>query len=314
MSIGAVWPTILSPEPPGSRNEALANRTEAMIRVLIACLVLVIASCRPSAKSPEKPNILLVTIDTLRQDHVGSYGYHRDTTPNLDTWANTGTRFASAFSVSSWTLPAHATILTGLYPAEHGVQTAINALPDSAETLAEQLSSFGYETYAAVSHVYLTRRWAFDQGFLHFNDAAALGSPHRPVAENVVDTAIEWLRARSTDSENKKPFFMWLHIFDPHWDYSPPALWNEAFIGDYSGTMTGTYRSIAPFIKAVRGYDTPPHLSSADLVVRNGDFASNVCYDAPWPHRSSWLHTNVVNCNREVGLEACVPRTYDVPG
>ena len=56
------------------------------------------------------------------------------------------------------------------------------------------------------------------------------------------------------------------------------------------------------------------NLSHANLVVRNGDFASNVCYDAPWPHRSSWLHTNVVNCNREVDLEACVPRTYDVPG
>ena len=103
-----------------------------------AALALASLACTPGERSrpATPPNVVLVTIDTLRADHLGCYGYDRDTSPNLDRLAADGVRFANAVSVSSWTLPAHASILTGLYPAEHGVVTDVSALPPSARTLA----------------------------------------------------------------------------------------------------------------------------------------------------------------------------------
>jgi arylsulfatase A-like enzyme len=209
-------------------------------------------------------NIVLITIDTLRADHLGAYGYERATSPNLDALATDAILFRNAFSVSSWTLPAHASILTGLYPAEHGVDKDISALPASAVTLAEVLRENDYETFAAVSHVYLSDRWGFDAGFTDFDETAAIGSPHQPVAKRIVDSALGWLESREGGKSNP-PFFVWLHIFDPHWDYSPPSPYDTLFDPHYSGGLTGAYSSLAPYIKAVKGYDTPPPLADHDL-------------------------------------------------
>ncbi len=236
------------------------------VNVLAAALgVLTITACAKPAgdEHPTFPgrNVVLVTIDTLRADHVGFYHYDRDTTPNIDRLAKRAVSFGHAVSTSSWTLPAHASILTGLYPAEHGVVTDTTALPPSADTLATILAAHGYDTFAAVSHVYLSHRWGFDRGFATFDDSAAAGSPSRPVAEQVVDRALAWLSKRKSD----KPFFMWLHIFDPHWDYAPPAPFDRKFDPDYSGTMRGDYASLKPYIKAVAGYQTPPPLAKRDL-------------------------------------------------
>lgn len=246
---------------PGSRK----RRPRSLSLMAGALIAAALTACSRQA-ADERPafpgrNVVLVTIDTLRADHVGFYHYGRDTTPNIDRLARKAVSFGNAVSTSSWTLPAHASILTGLYPAEHGVVTDTSALPPSAPTLATILSAHGYDTFAAVSHVYLSHRWGFDRGFATFDDSAAAGSPQRPVAARVVDRALSWLAERKSD----KPFFMWLHIFDPHWDYAPPAPFDRKFDPDYRGTMRGDYASLKPYIKAVAGYETPPPLAKRDL-------------------------------------------------
>lgn len=208
-------------------------------------------------------NVVLITIDTLRADHLGAWGHPADTSPNLDRLASRGVRFAKAISPSSWTLPAHASILTGLHPIEHGVQSPTMALPPSAPTLATILDAKGYDTFGAVSHTYLGSRWGFDRGFDRFDETAANASVHSPVAESVVSSALQWFEGRADKST---PFFAWLHIFDPHWDYSPSPPFDQRFDPNYSGSMSGAYSSLRPFIRALRppGSADPP-LSARDL-------------------------------------------------
>ena len=225
-------------------------------------------------------NAILVTVDTLRPDHLGCYGYARATSPNLDRLARSGVLFRTVVSVSSWTLPSHASILTGLYPAEHGVVADVNALPPAAYTLAEALGDHGYETYGAVSHVYLGRRWGFAQGFQHFDETAAAGSPQRPVAGRITKTAISWLEDRA---KSDKPFFMWLHIFDPHWDYAPPPPFDRVFDPDYTGTMKGDYSSLNPTSKRSRA--TTIHPTSRPKTSRTSSHSTTA--RSPTPTASS---------------------------
>jgi arylsulfatase A-like enzyme len=235
---------------------------KATISVTATLAILAAAGCAAERDSGcLRPNVLLISIDTLRPDHLGCYGYDRETAPNLESLAARSVRFANAFSTSSWTLPAHASMLTGLYPAEHGVQTDISALPPSAPTLQEALGEHGYETFAATSHVYLGARWGFDRGWDHFDGSAGQNSAHRPVAEAIINSGLRWLDER-TDPE--RPFFIWLHIFDPHWDYSPPAPFDTSFDPEYDGEMTGDYESLRPFIKAL-ATAPQPELSRRDL-------------------------------------------------
>ena len=238
------------------------RRKRAAIFVAIAGLV----SCRstPAPPPPGPHDVVLVTIDTLRADHVGAYGYHRDTTPGLDRIARDGVRFANAASVSSWTMPAHASILTGLEPAEHGLQTSLNALPESARTLGEILGDAGYETAGFVSHVYMTERYGFGAGLAHFDDTAAKRAPQTPVSQTVVDRVLAWLDGRRSRGD-ERPFFLWVHLFDPHWDYIPPPPHDTAFDADYEGTIDGKYRSLAPFIKEGPYYDPNAVLATRDL-------------------------------------------------
>lgn len=242
-----------------------SDRRDFQKRFFASALALAVsaaAGCEPrETEIVSQSNVLLVTIDTLRADHLGAYGYHRGTSPNLDALAKESVLFENAFSVSSWTLPGHASLLTGLFPAEHGVVTDRTALPVSSETLAEIMSSNGYDTFAAVSHAYLTERYGFEQGFDRFDDSLSTGSAHRPVAAGIVDRMIEWLGER----ESERPFFVWLHIFDPHWSYVPPSPYDAMFDPHYEGSMKGDFRSLSKYFKAVKGYDKPPHLPESDF-------------------------------------------------
>jgi len=251
------------------------------ISVGVTTFILFLTALAACTKTPRErpPNILLVTIDTLRADHLGSYGYDYDTSPNLDRLARESVRFGDAVSVSSWTLPSHASIMTGLFPFEHGVERDLNALPPSADTLAERLQRAGYTTFAATSHSYLTERWGFAQGFDEYDQRAAIGSPQRPVATRVVDAALEWFgEAGVVAGETEKPFFAWLHIFDPHWNYAPPEPYDTKFDPDYTGTMRGDYASISPFIKAAVRYEEPPPLPERDLRHINALYDGEIAY------------------------------------
>ena len=186
----------------------------------------------------EGPAVLLVSIDTLRADHLGAYGYHRRTTPNLDTLAAEGVLFERAYTPSSWTLPAHATMLTGLYPAHHGVRFAdvirflnsrsTDVLGAANVTLAEMLAAGGYSTAAFTSNRWLSSAFGFEQGFdlLESNDRQAAGP--------LVDRAIAWL-----DSAGSAPFFLFLHLFDVHEYAAPDSYFRRFHPDDYSGQVAG---------------------------------------------------------------------------
>lgn len=161
-------------------------------------------------------NVLLIGLDTVRADatslsSAGPVG--RDTTPRLREFAERGLVFERAVSQAPWTLPAFASILTGRYPLEHGAHRITSRLARGETTLAEILREAGYFTAAITSHVYLDRRHGLDQGFEHFDFSNALG--HKAVtSSSVTDLAIDALATR-----DERPFFLFAHYFDPHYEY-----------------------------------------------------------------------------------------------
>jgi arylsulfatase A-like enzyme len=156
-----------------------------------------------------------VTLDTLRADHVGAYG-DAARTPSLDRLAAQATVFEQAAAPMPMTLPSHFSLFTGRYPREHGVLSNALALPDSARVLTEVLSESGYRTGAFVAVSLLDEDSGAAQGFATFDGPR--GARQRP-AEEVVPRALEWLGECPED----EPFFLWVHLFDPHLPYEPPA-------------------------------------------------------------------------------------------
>lgn len=182
---------------------------------------------RAAAQTPAQPptNVVLITIDTLRADHVGCYGYKQVKTPNLDSLAAEGARFERAFAVVPVTLPSHTTMLTGTYPMLSGMHDfSGNKLSPQQPTLASVLRQSGYATAAVVGAAVLDSRFGLNQGFDfyydHFDfsrlDEANLDQMERP-GNVVADIALDWLGKNS-----QKKFFLWVHLYDPHFPYRPP--------------------------------------------------------------------------------------------
>ena len=174
-------------------------------------------------------NVLLVTLDTVRADRIGCYGHELAETPTIDSLVERGVRFDDAVASAPITLPSHATILTGLSPLSHGVHdNGRYRLADEHVTLAEVLSSHGYDTAAFIGCFVLDARFGLDQGFDVY-DFEVSESGHRPEmpdfnersASDVTDAAVRWLGARA-DSGTDAPFFGWVHYFDPHLPYRSP--------------------------------------------------------------------------------------------
>ena len=187
------------------------------------------------------PNVLLISIDTLRADRVGAYGYAGGQTPALDALAARGLRFEQAATVTPLTLPAHTSLLTGTFPAFHGVRdNGQFYVRDELTTLAEVMKANGYRTGGFIGAFVLDRRWGIAQGFdMYFDDfdlskyqlAAGIDAAQRPGRE-VVDHAIEWLRQPSD-----RPFFAWVHLYDPHAPYDAP----EPIAARFPRTLSGAY-------------------------------------------------------------------------
>jgi arylsulfatase A-like enzyme/cytochrome c-type biogenesis protein CcmH/NrfG len=185
-------------------------------------------------------NVLLVTVDTLRADRLGSYGYAAAQTPVMDGLAARGTRFARATTVVPLTLPAHSSLLTGTWPAYHGVRDNGGFyLEQDQQTLAETLKSRGYRTGGFVGAFVLDRRWGIGQGFDFYFDDFDLSKAEQPGMDaiqrrgnEVIDRAIDWL-AQDLGS----PFFAWVHLYDPHTPYEAPRDVRSRF----PRTMSGAY-------------------------------------------------------------------------
>ena len=235
----AVQPGLLSH---GHRPRALSLRG----LLLAALFALLCAAC--SSNEPA-PSVLLITIDTVRPDHLGFAGSARPTSPRLDRLAAEGLVFTNAYSQSGWTLPAMATILTGLYPKQHGATDFHFRMNKDLPTLAAVLATQGYDTRAYVSHTLLTREYGFDKGFRRF-DSSVLdrGDPHRiSTSPEVTALAVKEL------GDLKEPYFVWVHYFDPHFAYLAHEGW-EAFGNDdpgrYDQEIAYTDRAVGQLLDA----------------------------------------------------------------
>lgn len=213
-------------------------RRASALRTVCPALVVVAALSLLHAQTPP-PNVLFITIDTVRTDHLGAYGYARGSTPALDRLAREGVRFADATSQSPLTAPAHAALLTGVYPARFGVRdNATTPLPSSATTMAEAFKARGYRTGGFIGAFILDRQYGFGQGFdefdsrfARFSNATKLNAS-RPGGE-VTDAALTWL-----DTPSREPFFAWVHLYDAHGPYDAPAPYRARFpAAPYDGAI-----------------------------------------------------------------------------
>jgi arylsulfatase A-like enzyme/Tfp pilus assembly protein PilF len=226
---------------------------------MVTVVAIAMTSCQPgdkgaadrgiaeklSAAGLARPNILLVTLDTTRADHLSPYGYSHSVAPHLERIAREGVLFRSCTAPSAFTLPSHSSIFTGTYPAFHGVRiNGTAALSEGHETLAEILAANGYRTGAFIGAFVLDGRWGLNQGFDRYDDLLDLtkfgkidlAGVQRP-ANEVVDAALGWLGEPS-----ESPFFAWIHLYDPHAPYEPPEPWYSRFesrgmVGLYDGEL-----------------------------------------------------------------------------
>ena len=208
--------------------------TLARLGILLVLLIVMgrPAVCATAKATGAKPNIILITIDTVRADHVGCYGAKNVETPTLDSLAHDGIVFERAISQVPLTWPSHTVILTGTYPFQNGVQDFTGTpLEPRFRSVAQAFKDHGYRTGAVVSSFVLDRSWGLARGFDFYDDAFSpeqfknrdLGLVERPAGESVT-RALTWLQ-----KSPRRPFFFWLHLYDPHSPYEPPEPYRSRF-------------------------------------------------------------------------------------
>ncbi len=194
----------------------------------------------PSAE--HRPNVIVYLVDTLRADHLGVYGYYRDTSPVLDRWAKGSVVFERAYAPCSWTKPSMVSLLSGLDPVSHGVEDRLDVIPARVNLLAERLKSLGYSTFGAVTNPNVLPEWGFGRGFDVYDDLDSAGQGTR------ADAVSDYFAAKIGEFARKQPFFLYLHVIDPHFPYQPPAPFDTHFprspafpanmsIGHYDGEV-----------------------------------------------------------------------------
>ncbi|HEY2773568.1 MAG TPA: sulfatase [Candidatus Binatia bacterium] len=184
-------------------------------------------------------NVILISLDSLRADHVGAFGYKRDTTPSFDRFTKESVLFTNAIASSSWTLPTHMTMFTGRSQLAHGVVVDTLVLPRAVPTLGEIFHDAGYATAGFVSGPYVNGHYGYDRGMDTYVDLSASikGADARSavLSPAVNEKGIAWIDQTSSD----RPFFLFLHYFDIHYDYVPPPPYDKMFDPDYTGTVDG---------------------------------------------------------------------------
>ncbi|MBU0753660.1 MAG: sulfatase-like hydrolase/transferase [Planctomycetes bacterium] len=254
-------------------------RSKHLILMALTLAAVLLNGC---ARKETGPNVLLISIDTTRADHCSLNGYERDTTPNLKKLATEGTRFAQVYAPTSTTGPSHATLFTSLYPLTHRVIKNGLTLSEEYETLAELLRARGYATAAFVSSFALNDKFGFAQGFESFDDcfdpkgaSAEIGvwkgyevqGGFDRRADATTDRVLDWLEKRKSA---ETPCFMWVHYFDPHAPYTPPApfdalygngtdreAWSreQRITNDYDGEITLVDHEIGRLLETLKILD-----------------------------------------------------------
>lgn len=188
----------------------------------------------------DHPNIIIISIDTLRADHVGAYGYPKKTTPNIDRVARTGAVFLHTFTTAPWTLPAHMSLFTGLPPSIHMVERQDTGLTKDIQTLPEFFKGKGYTTAGLITLPFVASHYGFGRGFDYFKE-------HLYKKSNLVtDDVLSWL-----SGNHERPFFLFIHYCDVHWPFAPPAKYARLFGVDTSKKRwhwPGKYRYLKQFI------------------------------------------------------------------
>lgn len=212
------------------------RRNSNRLHILGAALSLTVALLACGDEPPSRPNIFLLTIESLRPDHVGSYSGERKTTPNLDALAREAVVYEDAHAVTSWTLASHASMFTGLYPTAHGAVGPKSKLPDTARTLADLLAAEGYQTAGVASGPYLAKSHNLSQGFEYYDQSAATLGTQGGAHDDVTNPILEKVIFRFLDSyrDPERPLFLFAYYWDPHYDYIPPAPFDAMFVDDDS--------------------------------------------------------------------------------
>src|SRR5262245_2373210 len=234
----------LRPELDGPHNGPVDSSSTRRITLpgrpcpcLAGATLLALAGC---SRPPAIQNVVLISIDTLRADHVGIYGAERDLTPVLDELGTRGVVFDQAVAQAPWTIPSHATMLTSQYPSALGVGPFANPgkLSEAAVTLAEVFHEHGFAT-AAITGGYVSKDLGFDQGFDSFRE-----TPDTPSMAYTVTYADEWLEKQDA----ARPFFLFLHTFEVH-QYDPPAEFRRRWVRPYEGPLSGL-DSVPAFVQS----------------------------------------------------------------
>ena len=215
--------------------------------------------------TPAGPNVVLISIDSLRPAHLGTYGYERSTSPNIDRLANDGVVFENHISSTSWTLPAHAAIFSSLPDSVHGCTDTDRILADEVTTLAEVFAAAGYHTAGFFAGPYLHPAFGLGQGFEHYEnctsyaralddtpperwaaDMDVMHRSHRDITNPTVYKAFtQWLH-----QPRPGRFFVFVHLWDVHYDFIPPAPYDTMFDPEYDGPVTGENFLFDPAINA----------------------------------------------------------------
>jgi len=243
--------------------------------IWIAALALVTACSRSGKKDSTgaptlRPlNVVLVTIDTLRPDHLHCYGYSKIETPAVDSVASAGVLFETAVTQTPLTPPSHASIFTGLYPTVHHVRdTGGFVLQPGTTTLATILQRQGWDTAAFVSSAVLKKLFGFSQGFAVYDDQMPRPGSSRDFLEDAerpasatIDRAVQWIEARSG-----KPYFLWVHLYDPHMPYHPPSPFKETYRDrPYDGEIAYADHELSRLFAAIRKKSPADHTIIAVL-------------------------------------------------
>lgn len=231
-------------------------------------------------RTPRLRHVVLISIDTCRADYFSCYGYPDPTTPNIDALAKQATRFEYVVSPIPMTQPAHCSMLTGRIPPAHGVHNNIGyQLAPSNITLAEILKANGFKTGAIVSSFVLDRQFGLNQGFDSYDDHFTEQNKREHEIERLGDEttrlAFDWL-----DANRKGKSFLFLHYFDPHFDYVPPEPYATEFAGNpYAGEIAFTDHCIGQLIQKLKDLD----LYDSTLLIIAGDHGEML-----WEHGEEW--------------------------
>jgi len=229
-----------------------------------------------AAQAATPANVVFITIDTLRPDHLGCYGDKQIRTPNIDTLAADGTRFERAYTAVPVTLPSHTVIFTGTYPTLSGVHDfAANKLSPTQATLASVLKDNGYTTGAVIGSAVLDSRFGLNHGFDFYYDhfdfnrlqESNLDEMERP-GNIVADVTLDWL------SKNyQKKFFLWMHLYDPHYPYRPPAPYSEEYRDrPYDGEIAFADAQVGRLIEFLKNKG----LYQNTLIILSGDHGESL--------------------------------------